>query len=338
MSLLRHKPEFIITIGASAGGLNAMTEVVSQLPEDMGVAVFLVLHLSKVGLGDFLVHRLQKYTTYKCRIAKNGDKIESNCIYIAPPDEHLLVKEGEVVLGQGPEENRWRPSIDVLFRSAAVSYGNRTIGVILTGYLNDGTSGMSAIKRSGGHGIVQDPNEAEYPDMPMSVLESMEVDYCVPLGRIGESIKAIISDHTAEAHGQGNGIPPEVVKEAEIAEKVATGAENMTEVGPHAQMACPDCGGGLWIVNNESVKRYRCQIGHSYTQENLIVSQNDNLEATLWIALRMMEERRTLMNRISEDETKKGLLRMASIYKQRATDLEQHIGKLKDLLFQVKKD
>jgi two-component system chemotaxis response regulator CheB len=212
------KPEFIITIGASAGGLNAMTEVVTQLSEQMNAAIFIVLHLSKVGLGDFLVHRLQKYTDYTCRIARDGEKIEANHIYIAPPDQHLLVKEDEIVIGLGPAENRWRPSIDVLFRSAAVSFGSRAIGIILTGFLNDGTSGMSAIKRSGGHLIVQDPNQAEYPDMPLSVLESIEVDYCLPLNKMGEAIKTIINNSEPKI----NTVPQEVVREAEIAEKVVT--------------------------------------------------------------------------------------------------------------------
>src|SRR5688572_4393883 len=113
------KPDYYITIGASAGGLNATTELISQLPENINVAVFIVLHLSKVGLGNFLIHRLQKYTPYKCKMAIQGDTIESNTIYLAPPDEHLLISENEILLGMGPAENRWRPSIDVLFRSAA---------------------------------------------------------------------------------------------------------------------------------------------------------------------------------------------------------------------------
>src|SRR4051794_26929180 len=150
---VHRKAEFVIAIGGSAGGLNALTEVVTHLPDKMNAAVFIVLHLSKVGLGDFLVHRLQKYTSYKCKLPANGEKIEADYIYIAPPNQHLLVKDDEVVLGQGPEENRWRPSIDVLFRSAAASYGNRAIGIVLTGFLNDGTSGMWAIKRSGGRCI-----------------------------------------------------------------------------------------------------------------------------------------------------------------------------------------
>ena len=329
----KHELEFIITIGASAGGLNAMTEVVAQLPEEIKAAVFIVIHLSKVGLGDFLVHRLQKYTSYTCKIAKNGENIEARHIYIAPPDEHLLVTENEVIIGQGPAENRWRPSIDVLFRSAAAHYGSRVIGIVLTGYLNDGTSGMSAIKRSGGYCIVQDPTQAEYPDMPLSVLEHIEVDYCVPLNKMGETIKTIIENNVPKI----NTVPDEVSKEAEIAEKVVTRLEMSEGLGSHSHYACPDCGGGLHYVNNDTITRYRCHVGHAYTENDLIIKQSEALEATLWVALRMMEERRSLLSRISEDETKKGLNRIAQSNKQRASDLEKHIETLKGVLFSTKK-
>lgn len=308
------KPDFIITIGASAGGLNAMAEVVTLLPEKINAAVFIVLHLSKIGLGDFLIHRLQKYTAYTCKIAKNGEKIEVDHIYIAPPDEHLLVKEGEIVIGQGPAENRWRPSVDVLFRSSAASYGSRVIGIILTGFLNDGTLGMWAIKRSGGNCIVQDPNQAEYPDMPLSVLENMEVDYCIPLQKIGETIRTIAESSKPAI----NTVPFEMLKEAEISEKVFTSIDNVAEVSVKALYACPDCGGGLWTVNNDAIKRYRCHIGHSYSEDDLLLKQSQSIEATLWIALRMMEERRTLLTRIGEDETNKGLTRIGASHKQRA--------------------
>lgn len=215
------KPEYIITIGASAGGLNAMSELVSQLPEGINAAVFIVLHLSKVGLGDFLVNRLQKYTTYTCAVATDKETVQTDHIYIVPPDQHLLVKDDRIIIGQGPAENRWRPSIDVLFRSAAVCYGNRVTGIILTGYLNDGTSGMSAIRSCGGTCIVQYPNQAEYPDMPLSVLESMEVDYCVPLNKMGEAIKEIIAKKTEKKVT----IQEDLLKEAKIAEKAVTHIE-----------------------------------------------------------------------------------------------------------------
>lgn len=328
------KPEFVVTIGASAGGLNAITELISNLPTEIDAAILIVLHLSKVGLGEFLIHRLQKYTSYTCKMAADEEQIESNYIYVARPDEHLLVKDGKVVIGQGPAENRWRPSVDVLFRSAAASYGNRVIGIILTGFLNDGTSGMSAIKRSGGYCIVQDPNQAEYPDMPLSVLEHLEVDYCVPLEKMGETVKTIIGLNAPKS----NSAPEDVLKEAEIAEKVVTRMEKLEEIGPHSTYACPDCGGGLHYVSNDPITRYRCHVGHSYTESSLLVKQSESLEATLWVALRMMEERRSLLARISEDETNKGWTRIGLANKQRVADLEKHIEKLKEILFAAKKD
>ena len=311
-----------------------MSELVAQLPEDINVAVFIVLHLSKVGMGNFVIHRLQKYTTYTCKIAVNDEKIKANHIYVAPPDAHLMMKDHHVVIGHGPSENRWRPSIDVLFRSAAVSYGNRVIGIVLTGYLNDGTSGMLAIKEGGGTCIVQDPNEAEYPDMPLNVLETLEVDYCIPLKRISPTIKEILNkveprQVTPKLH---------VLKETEIAEKSIVSIDAVSQVGEKSLYACPDCGGGLWHVTDDKNKRYRCHIGHSYTQKDLLLKQAEGLEATLWIALRMMEERRILLTQISETDSNKGLSKLGLSHHLRAKDLEGHIEKLKALLFEIKKD
>ncbi len=230
----------LIVIGASAGGLNALTELVAQLPPDGHLAVFIVLHLSKKGLGSFLVHRLQGNTTYKCRLAQGDEPIETQTIYIAPPDCHLLVKaDGHVLIGNGPTENRWRPCIDVLFRSAAVAYGPLVTGIILTGMMNDGVSGMLAIRKSGGTTIVQDPNEAEYPDMPMAVLDNLEVDYCLPLREMGHVLTTIDQAPFPEPVV----IPQELLAEAQIAENVAVGIEYPRSIGEKSLFTCPDCGG-----------------------------------------------------------------------------------------------
>lgn len=156
------------------------------------------------------------------------------------PNLHLLVKKGIIILGRGPEEKRWRPSIDVLFRSAAVAYNTRAIGVVLTDMLDDGTTGMLAIKRSGGSCIVQDNNEAEYPDMPLSVLNNMEVDYCFPLAEMGEVIGAITQTSPEEKRA-----PNDVIIESQIAERVVVNYDNVRQLGEKSIYACPDCGGGL---------------------------------------------------------------------------------------------
>ena len=256
MNVTQHpgEPKFVVVIGASAGGLTALEELASQLTPGMKASFLVVLHLSRKGIGDFLVHKLQKRTSLHCTIPKNGDPLLEDHIYIAPPDHHLLVKKGSIIIGLGPEENRWRPSIDVLFRSAAAAYNGHTIGIVLTGMLDDGTAGMQAIKKTGGTGIVQDPNEAEYPDMPLSVMNNMEIDYCLSLAEMG----AVLQKITGDAEVITTSIPPEIKAESEIAEKVATGIENVAALGDKSLYACPDCGGGLWHIQENAISRYRC--------------------------------------------------------------------------------
>lgn len=329
-----NEPKFIIVVGASAGGMSALIEMVANLKTGMDASVFIVLHLSKTSISDYLVHKLQPHTYMQCELAKDGEAIEKDRIYIASPNYHLLVKKNKVILGEGPQENRWRPSIDVLFRSAAAAYSTRTIGVVLTGLLDDGTTGMDAIKRSGGTCIVQNPNEAEYPDMPLAVLNSMEVDYCVTLSQMGD----IIFDIT-QTDPEDIPAPPDVIIESEIAERVVVNFDNVRQLGEKSIFACPDCGGGLWAIENGSgnVNRYRCHIGHSYSEKDLVVKQSEILESTLWTALRIMEERKTLMKKMEGDYLQKGFTNLASGYKEKMEELQVHLDNLKEVLFATKK-
>lgn len=324
------KPKFIIVVGASAGGMGALSELVAQFNKEMDVAVFIVMHLSRTSISDFLVHRLQPHSYFKCEVAKEGTPIEQGRIYIAAPNQHLLVKKDKIILGRGPEENRWRPSIDVLFRSAAAAYSTRTIGIILTGALDDGTTGMLAIKRSGGNCIVQDPNEAEYPDMPLSVLNNMEVDYCISLTKMGDAVFDIIQTEPEDIAA-----PPDVVIESDIAERVVVDYDNVRKLGEKSIYACPDCGGGLWNISKENGKpdRYRCHIGHSYSEKDLVIKQGEILESTLWTALRIMEERRNLLKKMEEDNNKKGLANMATSYREKGADIQFHVDKMKEILY-----
>ena len=210
----KESPKFIVVIGTSAGGFFALAELISQLKQETDAAYFVVMHLANHGIGGYLVSQMQKYTSLYCTEVEESCEIKKGTIYFAQPNKHLIVKNKVVKLGCGPQENRWRPSIDVLFRSAAAAFDGYTIGIILTGLLDDGTSGMSAIKRCGGTSIVQDPNEAEYPDMPLSVMKEIEVDYCVPLAEMGGIISEIISSKNVVK----TIIPADIVKEVEIAE------------------------------------------------------------------------------------------------------------------------
>lgn len=330
-------PKFVIVVGASAGGITALSEFVSQLQPDMDAAVFIVMHLSRTSISDLLLLRLKPVTLLICEVASEGTSIQKGCIYIASPNLHLLVKKDTIVLGCGPEENRWRPSIDVLFRSAAAAYSTRAIGVVLTGMLDDGTTGMLAIKRSGGTCIVQDPNEAEYPDMPLSVLNNMEVNYCISLADMGEVIYNITQTTPEDIPA-----PDDVIIESQIAERVLVDYESVRQLGEKSIYACPDCGGGLWNINKGGkgkgkLDRYRCHIGHSYSENDLVVKQGEMFEATLWTALRIMEERRNLLKKMEDDHSRRGLTTVAKSYHEKVADIQLHVDKMKEVLFASQK-
>ncbi len=328
-----NSPKFIVVVGASAGGMNALSEFVGQLKTGTDAAVFIVMHLSKTSISDFLMLHLKPLTAFECEVASEGASIQKGHIYIAAPNLHLLVKNDTIILGRGPEENRWRPSIDVLFRSAAAAFSTRTIGVVLTGMLNDGTTGMLAIKRSGGTCMVQDPNEAEYPDMPLSVLNNMEVDYCVSLANMGEVIWDITQTTPEEKPA-----PEDVVIESQIAERVVVDYGHVRQLGEKSIYACPDCGGGLWEIakggeGQGKIVRYRCHIGHSYSEKDLVIKQGEIFETTLWTALRIMEERRNLLKKLEDDHAKNGLSTIAKNYKEKADEIQVHVDKMKEVLF-----
>jgi two-component system, chemotaxis family, protein-glutamate methylesterase/glutaminase len=185
------------------------------------------------------------------------------------------------------------------------------------------------IKRSGGTCIVQDPNEAEYPDMPLSVLNKIEVDQCVSLTEMGTVLQRLMETKEFKE----TEIPPDIVAEANIAEKVATGIEVVEKVGETSVYTCPDCGGMLTEVKEDKASRYRCHTGHVYSEKDLFLKQTENVESTLWVALRMMEERKNLLVRMENESKQRGFARFANEHRQKGEDLQVHINKLKELLF-----
>lgn len=321
----------LLTVGASAGGLKAVSQLLAQMDHEMNIAVCIVLHITPESIGNYLVQHLQSATSLQCKKVVSEEKIERGNVYIAPPGQHLLVTDHDVKLGSGPTENRWKPSIDVLFRSAAISFTSRTIGIILTGLLDDGTAGMIAIKECGGKVLVQDPDEAEYPDMPTSVLNSLEVDYCIPVSKMGDTVRKIIR----EPYNRDVRIPEDVKREATIALNVATGISNLETLGERTVFSCPDCGGALYAVQGEKINRYRCYVGHAYSERDLILKQAEGLNATLWVAMRMLVERYNLLKKLEHQNEKRGFTKTSSEHHRRAAEIEHHIRKLKELLFSI---
>jgi two-component system chemotaxis response regulator CheB len=328
--IMSDDPKYIVVIGASAGGINSLIELVSNLTPDMDAAFFVVLHLSTKSISGYLAHRLQQHTGLKCVLAVDNAPVQKGHLYVAVPNHHLMVsRDSKVKIGNSARENRWRPSIDILFRSAAAYFNSRAIGIVLTGLLNDGTSGMSAIVRSGGTAIVQDPNEAEYPDMPLSVLDAMEVDHCVPLAEMGTVLEQIFKEEPKT----GVVAPDDIIAEADIAERVSTGIPVQAQWGNLSPYSCPECGGVLFKLEGDRILKYKCHTGHSFTERELIQGQSYQLEESLWMAIRSLEEQKNLLHTMADRYGKKGISTYGKDLNKRAAELEPHIDNLKKVLF-----
>lgn len=323
----------IIVIGASTGGVEALCRLVSQLPADLPAAVFVVLHISP-NAPSLLGKILDRAGPLHAAAAQEGEPIRHSRIYVAPPDYHLMVANGHVQLARGPKENRSRPAVDPLFRSAAEAYGARVVGVILTGFLDDGTAGLMAIKRSGGTAVVQDPDDAMYPQMPRSAIQNVEVDHVVGLEDMGELLERL----TRQPPPEGRGAPPDVGIEAHLAENLMSNPAINDALGEPSAFACPECGGTLWELHSDKLRRYRCHLGHAYSVQALLADQNETTERTIWAALRLMEERANILATLANDERATGRHYNADRYQERANEWREHGQRLRVLLQRGQKD
>ncbi|HUR63881.1 MAG TPA: chemotaxis protein CheB [Candidatus Thermoplasmatota archaeon] len=315
----------IVVVGASAGGMDALTRLVAQLPADFPAAVFIVQHMSADTSGEPLLRALSRAGKLPCTRAKNLGRFKAGHIYIATPDHHLLVgKQETLMVTKGARENRSRPGIDPLFRSAAVAYGKAVVGVLLTGYLDDGTSGLVAIKRCGGTSVVQDPEDAAYPDMPSNAIENADVDHVVPVAEMG----ALLVQLVARPLGKRVAPPPDIVTEARIAERVLSDLQAVEALGTQVPFNCPGCGGVLWQMAKGDT-RYRCHTGHSFTAPVLLAEQTAKIEETLWVSLRMLEERRNLLMTMARSKSRVGT---GSSALERAQESMVHIKRIRAML------
>ncbi len=321
-----NKGHHIVVMGTSAGGMEALDKVIGQLPAGLPVSIFIVQHMSPENNGQALLSHLSKHKAFNCQLAKDGESFKKGTIYIAPADNHLLVKKETLLVTKGARENRCRPAVDPLFRSAAVTHGSSVIGVLLTGTLDDGTAGLVAIKKCGGVTVVQDPKDAAYPEMPQSALAHLKVDHCVPLAEMGQLLEKLIR----KPPGKSKPIPQDIRTEARIAERVLSDVAQVNTLGDQVPYNCPNCGGVLWEMNNPDLQRFRCHTGHSYTTTTLLASQSEKIEETLWVSLRMLEERKNLLNNMEcktlNSKEKK------TCYTERVQETNVHIEKIRDML------
>ena len=285
----------VVVIGASAGGIETLRTLVGALPGDFGAPICIVLHTSPTSpgvLGDIL-NRSGPLTAVTPR---SGERLKPGIIYVAPPDCHMLLEPGIVRLTKGPKENRFRPAIDPLFRSAAQIYGPNVIGVILTGNLDDGTAGLWAVKQLGGVAIVQDPEDALFPAMPENALQSVRVDHVVPLSDIAPLLRRLTS---VPAPAEVTSVPETVEVEVKIAKEQDALDAGIERIAKPSRYSCPECHGVLLEINEGGPLRFRCHTGHAYSVESLLSAIHDGVEETLWESVRASHEAERLMQEMA---------------------------------------
>jgi two-component system chemotaxis response regulator CheB len=318
----------MVGIGASAGGVEALKRLVGALPADYHGALFVVVHIGPEAHST-LPAILSRAGRLPAVHATDWMPIEHGRILVAPPDHHLLVERGGVVrVVQGPRENRHRPAIDPLFRSLAWAYGPRAVGVVLTGNLDDGTAGLWALKSCGGTTIVQEPNEADHPQMPMNALMHNPIDHRLPL----EGIAALLTRLAREAPGPAESPHSVPGLEDEVAcAKLQRSLHHAGGLGRLSPFTCPSCRGALWELEEGDHLRYRCHTGHAYSQASLLIDQKIAVEDSLYVAVRAMEENAAALRRLAErwperfHDVKQG-------YEQRAAEIEGSADVLRAML------
>lgn len=285
----------VVAIGASAGGFQALSEIAKGLPGEFPAALLVTIHLHPEA-SNVLPDLVDRAGLLPAGFAKDGEEIAPGGIYIAPPDLHLLVNDGRVMLRRGPRENGARPAIDPMFRSVAVNYGSRAIGVILTGGLSDGASGLHAIKRCGGITVVQDPRDAASPDMPTSALAATPVDHIATL----EEMAALLGRLASQPARPGAPPSDELKLEVGIAAERQSDMALNDRLGERSVLTCPECHGLLWEIKEGELVRYRCHVGHAFTLEALEAEQATELDRALASALRALNERIALVRRLAD--------------------------------------
>jgi two-component system, chemotaxis family, protein-glutamate methylesterase/glutaminase len=322
----------IVVIGTSAGGLKALSAVLSELPADIGAAIFVVQHLA-ADKKSLLPKLLGDICDLPVTHPIDGASFETGHVYVAPPDHHLLLNADTVRVLRGPQENRFRPSIDALFRSAARAHGSRVIGVVLTGYLDDGTVGLQAIKKRGGITVVQDPEEAEHPSMPRSALRYVKVDHIVPIAEAGALLTRLVAMPPASQKEYPT--TPEIEIESNIAEQLMNTKEfleNVKEIGTLTPYTCPDCHGAIWQLGEEEPLKLRCHVGHSFTGEVFTTAQSQSVENALWAAVRVMEEKVTFSRQLAARKREQSLNKAADSYEKQASALDDEVTRVRDLI------
>ena len=302
-----------VVIGASAGGIRALRQLLAVLPSDLPASVCIVLHQARNAGG--LDRVLARDSRLPVAFVEERRPLEAAHVYLAPPDRHLVIEDDHVLITNGPRENRSRPSINPLFRSAAAARGGRVIAVQLTGLLDDGVAGLDAVRRCGGLVVVQDPADAEFDEMPRRALESLDADHVTTLDALPDLLATLAGKAAGEAD-----IPDDIAIEARLSGLDRSRPADVEEIGERVSVACPDCGGPLWQVGRGGTATFRCHVGHALSARALLGAQSEDIERSLWVAVRSLSERAAMLDRLARHD--RG--RSADDYRERADEAAAH--------------
>lgn len=330
----------LVLIGGSSGGIEALLKIVAALPPDFAASVLVVIHTSAES-PSLLPRVIGRMSRLPARHAEDGETILPSRIYVATPDHHLVLGPGNVIhVRRGPRENGHRPAIDPLFRSAASrGYGPRSIAVVLSGYLDDGSAGLYAIRSRGGLALVQDPVDAMASDMPANAVEYAGADYILPAREIGAKLIELVGEvskvidmggkkkQSKKAVGAGNG-GARVEHEESPNQLVAYPEESV--VGEPSVFACPDCHGVLWEIKEGGSVRYRCRVGHAYSEATLNEELSRAAESALWAAMRALDEKASMSRRMAEAAS--GPQRWAERLREQAETYARHAELLRKMI------
>ncbi|MGI4832151.1 MAG: chemotaxis protein CheB [Janthinobacterium lividum] len=322
----------IIVIGASAGGFEALKQLVAALPATLEATIFVVWHMSPDVTG-ILPQVLNRQKTLLASNAVDNEPILSNRIYVAPPDKHLLLEKGVVRITRGPKENRFRPAVDPLFRSAAYIYGSRVIGIVLSGALDDGTAGLWTIKSRGGLAIVQEPADAEFPSMPENALAAVDVDYRVSIAEMAPLLVKLTAQTVPESNEIAMEEQKKTITELRIAAQQQVLAHDRPAFNQFTPFACPECHGVLSAIQDGGIIRYRCHTGHAYSADSLLTSITEQIEDTLWDAIRGVEESIMLLNNLGDHYAEKNQPKLAAMYFKKAQEAESRAEIVRQTVF-----
>lgn len=322
-----------IVIGASAGGFEVLKNIITQLPKDLPTPVFVAMHVPAYH-PSVLPNLLDMYGNLPALHPKDGQEVEPGCIYVAPPDHHLLIDDGHIAVKKGPKENGFRPSVDALFRSAAYTFGPGAIGVILSGALDDGTSGLWTIKRLGGTAIVQDPREAQFESMPRSALEYVEADYTVPSAEIGPLLARLSKEQTdlemAVENQHTGDLEDRIAKEVNIAAGATIPPESILDLGELVPFTCPACQGTLVRINEGKLFRFRCHTGHGFSEDALLQEITQSVGDEIWQVTRGIQEAEMLLEHIGGHIRNSGDPDRAEKFFKKAHELKKWAARFHD--------